>query len=190
MTASDVLLSILASQRIEARKRFGMAKGYQGVSPSVCFSEAPLHQLTRMVERRGCFGLGFEKEYIVQRGGGPVLYAYQGTPHADALEKLIRDAADEPNHPIWTVAPFIERPGEYGTSSYFFEWEREWRHPGHFSFAVTDPALLILPEDLHESARLFFTDAEVEQVGPNYQCTFIDPGWSNDLIQNALKSKT
>lgn len=46
------------------------------------------------------------------------------------------------------------------------------------NFKETDPAFLIIPEDLHAAVRGIFDDAERENVGPNYKCPFIDPYWA------------
>jgi hypothetical protein len=38
---------------------------------------------------------------------------------------------------------------------YRFEWEREWRHVRDLNFTVQDVAFLIIPENLHQNARIF-----------------------------------
>lgn len=183
----DNSISILANRRLEARNRFGIGKKHTESSPCVCFSEVPLHQLKRLADKRGPYGIVFRKEFIVARDGGPILYAYQDTSHALALRMVIDGAVGKPDDPIWRVAPFVDQPGQYGNSSYFFEWEREWRHPGDLHFHEADPAFLIIPEDLHEAAREFFDNAEREQLGPNYKCPFVDPYWSLEKIKSLLK---
>ena len=183
----DNSISILASRNLQAQNRFGLGKNYGESPPCVCFSEVPLHQLKRLADKRGSYGIVFRKEFIVARDGGPILYAYQDTPHAMAMRALIDDAVGKPDDPIWRVAPFVDQPGQYGSSSYFFEWEREWRHPGNLQFNEDDPAFLIIPEDLHEAALDFFDNAEREQLGPNYKCPFIDPYWNLEKIKTILK---
>lgn len=183
----DNSISILASRCLQAQNRFGMGKNYAESPSCVCFSEVPLHQLKRLADKRGPYGIVFRKEFIVARDGGPILYAYQDTPHATAMRALIDDAVGKPDDPIWRIAPFVDQPGQYGSSSYFFEWEREWRHPGNLQFNEDDPAFLIIPEDLHEAARDFFDNAEREQLGPNYKCPFIDPYWNLEKIKSILK---
>lgn len=92
----------------------------------------------------------------------------------------------DPDHPIWKITPFVDAPGKYGKSTYFFEWEREWRKAGHFRFSEDDVAFLIIPEKLHEAARWFFDNAKVENLGPCYECPFIDPFWSRKKIKPVL----
>ena len=57
-----------------------------------------------------------------------------------------------PNNQI--VAPFS-----------FFEWEREWRCGGQFSFESEDTAFLLIPEEPHAAARWFFEDCLYEHLG-------------------------
>jgi hypothetical protein len=186
-SAYDNSLSILHQRRLEARGRFGIGKNFAESPKSVCFSEVPLHQLKRLADKRGPYGIAFRKEFIVERNGGPIMYAYQDTTHADVLRSLVEKANGNQNDPIWQVAPFVDQPGVYGKSSYFFEWEREWRHIGDLSFESDDAAFLIIPEELHEAARHFFDDAERDNLGPNYKCPFVDPYWDLQQVKNALK---
>lgn len=178
--------SILAARRIEARTRFGSGKNYQASPRSVCFSEIPLHHLSRLADERGPFGIGFRKEFLVARDAGPLMYAYKDTSHAMAISSLVSNAKDDPTNPVWKIAPFVDQPGDYGSTTYFFEWEREWRHVGDFDFHQKDAAFLIIPEDLHSAARGFFDEAEYENTGPNYRCPFIDPYWSVEKVKAAF----
>lgn len=187
-TAYDNAISILYGRRIVAANAFGAGRHLTPARRSVCFSEVPLHQLKRLADLRGRHGIGFRKEYIVERGGGPILYAYKDTKQAKAINAMVHAAANNSNSPVWDVAPFVDLPGTYGKSKYLYEWEREWRHVGDLDFSETDPAFLIIPEDLHEAARAFFHSAKIENVGPSYQCPFIDPYWGEDQIEDALYS--
>lgn len=185
-TAYDNCIGILADRRIEARGRFGTGKSYKASPRSTCFSEIPLHYLSRLAKKRGPYGIGFRKEFLVARNGGPIMYAYKDTSHAKALSDLVSMAKSDPNDPIWKIAPFVDQPGEYGPKQYFYEWEREWRHVGNFSFDENDAAFLIIPEDSHSIARDFFEQAERDQLGPNYTCPFIDPYWSAEKVKAAF----
>ena len=92
----------------------------------------------------------------VSHGDGFRAAAVRGMPAAFA-DILRQPVSPGPNHPIWRITPFVDAPGKYGNSSYFFEWEREWRKAGHFKFSENDVAFLIIPEKLHDAARGFFT---------------------------------
>lgn len=184
--AYDNVMSILSHRRIEARGAFGLNRQNNASRKSVCFSETPPHFLARLAKTRGCFGIGFRKDLVVARGGGPIMYAYKDTKHARALRALVDAAAGKPADPIWEIAPFIDVPGSYGSKEYFFEWEREWRHVGDFDFSEKDAAFLIIPADDHELAREFFADAERDQRGPNYTCPYIDPYWNIEQVKEAF----
>lgn len=185
-TAYDSCLSILGSRRIEARSKFGTGRTYSAAPKSVCFSEIPLHHLSRLANKRGPYGIGFRKEFLVSRDAGQIMYAYKDTAHASAMTHLVSIAKTDSSNPIWKIAPFIDQPGEYGSKQYFYEWEREWRHVGHLDFNETDAAFLIIPEDDHSAAREFFADAESDNLGPNYQCPYIDPYWTLEQVRAAF----
>jgi len=171
----DNQISILAQRVIEARNKFGIGRHFAPCPKAVCLSEIPLHLLTRLAKKRGSYGLGFRKEFIVTNDGGPILYAYKDTPHASALLVLLKEAKPDPKHLLWKAAPFFEGPGQYETSPYFFEWEREWRVPRSLKFDTSDVAFLIIPEADHEAARSFFDNAKLENLGPSYPCPLVDP---------------
>jgi hypothetical protein len=186
-SAYDNMLSILGGRRIEAKSPFGfLRKEAPSIQTqyAVCFSEVPLHLLRRLAQNRSDYGIVFTKELVVQRHGNPILYAYKDNPIIGALGQLAASAKGDPEHPAWAVTPFIDAPGQYPNgSSYFFEWEREWRHRGSFKFAESEVKFLIIPEALHDAARSFFQWAEHENAGPAYSCGFIDPYWKLEKIE-------
>lgn len=187
-TAYDTAISILYQRRIVAANTFGAGRKMLPARRSVCFSEVPLHHLKRLADVRGPHGIGFRKEFVVDRGGGPILYAYKDTPHAQAVNAMVQAAAHDANSPVWRVAPFVDLPGTYGSSTYLYEWEREWRHVGDLDFSEMDPAFLIIPESHHEAARDFFDAAKADTTGPSYECPFIDPYWGEAQVAAALHS--
>ncbi|CAA2136897.1 hypothetical protein [Methylobacterium bullatum] len=197
--AYDNIISILADGRLEARNPFGAARG---IAPDpagqrcVCLSEMPVDQLGRIIARRlppdrsAWHGIAFTKAFLAARGGGPILYAYDGTPQAQAMRALMRDAGRLPAprlHPIWDLAPFVDLPGRGGT--YLFEWEREWRHVGDLRFSPEDVAFLLMPEEYHEAAWGFFEDARRENVGPAYFCPYLDATWPRQRWERALRER-
>lgn len=185
--ASTNSMGILSSRQLRATNRFGIGRQYSASPPCVCLSEIPLRYVRRLSQRRSNYGIGFRKQLIVNNGGGPILYAYRGSQHAEALETLAQQNKSNPDHPIWKIVPFVDIPGQYGPREYFFEWEREWRVTNGLYFLPEDVAFLILPESIHDSARSFFDDVEVERLGPAYRCTFIDPSWCEDKIDDAVE---
>ncbi|MFZ1990721.1 MAG: abortive infection system antitoxin AbiGi family protein, partial [Alphaproteobacteria bacterium] len=154
-----------------------------------CFSEVPLHFLKRIAANRSPFGVGFRKQFLIDAGGNPILYAYKSSALEGAIQSLMSDAttAKNPNHPIWTVAPFVDVPGEYNGKPFHFEWEREWRHVGDMKFSLQDVACLIIPEHSHAAAHQFFIDAIKENTGPGYFCPYVDATWDFDKVGKALE---
>lgn len=162
--AYENALSILGNRTIRASNPFGAAKNETWLGNTqkfACLSEVPLHELKRLADKRSRYGLGFRKDFVVARGGGPIMYAYKDTPHQQALSMSMAKARKEKDaqDPIWKLAPFIDAPGVYPSGKYMFEWEREWRHIGDLKFDIADVSFLIIPEELHVNARAFFEDA-------------------------------
>ncbi len=189
-TDSGVSLSILADRKLIAENAFGVGRRLAPNSVSqqcVCFSEIPLHLINRIAHRRNSeYGLGFPKEFAKRKGAQPVWYVEKDSQQAVAIETMMATATEDARNPTWQLTPFIDLPGTYGTSTYRFEWEREWRCVGDFTFDVDDVAFLILPEEIHETARNFFTEARVEHTGPAYFCPYIDHRWDKRRIAEAL----
>jgi len=138
---------------------------------------------------RGEFGIGFKKEAIVKRGGGPIWYVEKDTTTALQVRALIDRALGSTSpatEPIWFLTPFIDFTGDYGKGSYRFEWEREWRVREDLTFATGDVAFLVLPEGLHSAAQGFFLEHLHENSGPAYLCPYLDANWNRDRVHIAL----
>lgn len=179
-TAYDIMLSILGNHVLRAMNPFGIARNRAPnvqTQLTVCFSEIPLHLIDRLAERRGRYGIGFTKEFLLRRGGGPIWYVENESPMAIAINQIIEQTSDSNNgrdEPIWNITPFIDVTGDYPGGAYRFEWEREWRYVGDLDFTENDPAFLIIPEELHVQARNFFENARYDNSGPAYLCPYID----------------
>jgi len=188
----DNVISILYHRILRAVNPFGIARNR---APNIdsqrtgCFSEVPLHLINRLAQRRGRYGIGFTKQFLLEHGGGPIWYVEHGSPSEQCIQQLIVEAlrSSFPQaHPIWSITPFIDSPGDYPGGSYRFEWEREWRHIGDLHFTEDDVAFLIIPEELHGLARNFFQDAHENYTGPAYFCPFIDAAWGLDKVRQAF----
>ena len=105
-------------------------------------------------------------DFIVSEGGGPIWYARKDSPHWNNLQDLMASASGNSDAPIRQLTPMIDAPGQYGDHKYLFDWQREWRHIGQMSFGVEDVAFLMIPEELHQHAKTFFEDANLENLGP------------------------
>ena len=107
-TARDNLLSILRSQRLEARNTYGMAKDLAAKFPevaaaqnTVCFTETPLEHAWTMcadIEGRSIrfngYGLAFTKAFARRQGVNPVWYL-DITPGHDWLTNPIKQLITE-----------------------------------------------------------------------------------------------
>lgn len=191
-SAYDNMLSILGQKIIKARNPFGLVrKGAPNPSSqkTVCFSEVPLHLLQRLAKTRSEYGIVFGKELVIKRRANPILYAYKDQPLAKAIRKLALAAKANANDPIWTVTPFVDAAGVYPSGAYLFEWEREWRKIGDFEFSEAEVTFLIIPAKYHAAARAFFDNARIENIGPHYDCPFIDAKWGLTKIRPLLKAQ-
>lgn len=194
--ASDYysMMSILSSGQVRLGNTFGCARGVAPVSESqraVCFSEIPPHLLSRLVRRRKTkYGIGFTKAFATRNGAMPIWYVPKGSSAHKSIQRIQRAAKLDEEHPIWSLTPFIDVPGRYrGGNPYDFEWEREWRATTPFRFKPKDVAFLLIPEALHDAAYGFFQDAVAENTGPGYFCPYLDPTWSIERVQQALKAR-
>lgn len=68
------MMSILGARTlIPGAEGFGIARREAAVADrhrSVCFSEIPLDQLSRLVQRRSLYGIAFRKSFILSQGEG------------------------------------------------------------------------------------------------------------------------
>ena len=190
-TAYDNIMSILYLRVLHAVNPFGYVRH---LAPNVdtqrafSFSEIPLHLLQRIAQEKGNYGIGFLKQFLLERGGSPIWFVEQDSDTDNALQMMVDSANDSPDpgsHPVWTITPFIDRR----MSNYRFEWEREWRHIGDMHFTEQDVTFLIIPEHQHGDARIFFEGARRENYGPGYLCPYIDVGWSLERIQETLAQR-
>jgi hypothetical protein len=153
------------------------------------FSEIPLDQLGRLVNRRSKYGIGFHQDVLVGVGGGRVWYLDSAGTLASNFRALISEKTVSPidvSSPLWSLTPFVDFPGTYGTTEYRFEWEREWRVSGGLKFRADQVAFLFIPEDYHVDPTRFFSEAKEDNIGTSYGCPMLDPLWPDERIQTAL----
>jgi hypothetical protein len=168
----DNMLNICWSQMLKPGGPFGIARGRAPEPQSqyaVCMSEIPLHQLRRLAKRRGGYGIGFTKQFVVARGGGPVWYAEKGGTIASAISTLIRRAQHSVHsaiEPIWTLTAFIDVPGDYAGGPYRFEWEREWRHVESFNSTRPMSRSWFSPKDCTKTLDTFFGTTNSQALDP------------------------
>ena len=122
---------------IGARRLIGGASLIRGSYKCVCFTEAPLAAFTDIFVRRypftrySQFGLMFEKSWIYDRGGRPVIY--QPDSDFNILPDELR----------WRHVRF-ELTGDHLID---FTWEREWRiRCDELPFSEAE-AIFVVPND-------------------------------------------
>jgi hypothetical protein len=179
--AWDVLARILECGVIEARNSFGAARQLGALHPTqqcTCYSEIPLDRLDRLVERRSPYGIGFNQEVLLRRGGARVWYLDRDTPVQQIAYGMTSVMGGiDPADPIWRLTPFIDYPGDYGGTDYRFEWEREWRLPGDLDFEVDEVSFLLAPAAGHDELRARFGWLPA---------SLVDTTWSDAQIQTTL----
>jgi hypothetical protein len=153
---------------------------------SACFSETALNELARLISTRSVYGVGFRQAFLRDRGGRRVRYAEPDSAEAErwsnAVRQRVLDGVD-PDDPLWRDTPYVDvlDPG------HDTQWEQEWRMPGGLRFAPGDVAFVFLPGELHDKARTFFTEHRDANTGPAYLGPYLDPRWSRQQIERALR---
>jgi len=172
--------NILATGEIEARNKFGVGRYYEHCPRAVCLSEASLQQLARLAKYRGRYGLGFTKQFIRSKGGGP-LFQVQDERY-EAITSLIRAGLNDPNASIWTLVPFIDRV----LPSYQYDWDKEWRVPGGLGFTDDVVSFILLPEEEHDAFHTFQSRGHNEGNSPLFKSPLIDHRWAKERVRDTL----
>lgn len=126
--ALDNLVAILEQGIIQASTRMIRSK-----RPVVCFFDAPLEHLARVLEAGGRrryepFGIAIKKRYAFKMGARPVIYL----PWKEAVALL-------PNTELWRVVSLdIDRQPAVD-----WTFEREWRLAGDLRFAPGEAVVLV-----------------------------------------------
>lgn len=148
-TLVKVLLKILAEKTIApSTTKSGFIVGSQ---PAVCFQDAPLVGISQNVFyeqkyrksnphaklRYNGAGLLFSKPYAFKKGARPVIY-----------EKTTVAKGFLPSTEHWRIVGL-----DLENIENFTDWthEREWRHPGAFTFEIESTAVLLPNSQLYKS---------------------------------------
>jgi hypothetical protein len=132
----------------------------------LCFTEIRLSQVQTHAERYGKLGLGFPRDFIMNKGGRPVIYIPFEPPADDyVLEASIKDVYEKSaNHPeikesSVLILAYVKRMSNENNDDYYEEME--WRIVHHandkyiintindihrFKFEMSDIAVIILPD--------------------------------------------
>jgi hypothetical protein len=151
--ALGVILSMVGGGRL-----MGATGMIRGGYRCVCFTEAPLPAVASGLVNAGSFtryspfGLMFEKSWIYERGGRPVIYQADSEFAQLPEEMRWRHVRYEP-----TTAPPID-----------FTWEREWRvHCDELQFSPND-AVLVVPNQEWEDFVFGIWDSQQQLEAEAY----------------------
>jgi hypothetical protein len=202
-SASENLLGILNDKMIEARNAHCLVMHKleeRTFSPllrqqfkSVCFTEAPLSQvsqLTRRIPKRSIklrpYGVVFLKDRLMACGANPAIYL---NAEGNSLSKFLVAQFDATFKNIRSLKGLKAAKQKYFKSiiQFYallnvvrqegnFMWEREWRHMGHFCFEYINLVAIIAENS--ESFRKKCT----ERLSPTAYSSIrripiVDPSW-------------
>lgn len=150
---------------------------------SVCFSEIPLDQLSRLSARKGRYDIGFSKKYLQHKGGTRVWYIEKESPQAQAIHVIAELALkqNQRSHPIWNLTPFVD---PLIPRRYYWDHEREWRIQGDLHFSLEDVSFLITPDSFTEfpsAGPVFYSYQDLELV------TTSSSSLLNELLQAMIE---
>jgi hypothetical protein len=168
------LLRILVDGRIRGFATFGSS------GPVVCFTESTKAAVTTLI-REGRYapcGIGFSKQFVFERGGGPALYV-RGDEWLEAIgvpqplrSRMVRFWPGEDLDP-GELLPYNRGPSEW-------LHEREWRVPTQLNFDWADVEFLIVPhprwQEFYASWIDGWADGEYGYVFRSIPAVVIDAG--------------
>lgn len=136
--AQDRLLGILENKKI-----FASQLPWVGKHNAVCLTECPWTGMLGHTQRYSPYGIGFTKEFVFSKGGGPVYYV-----RADKFNEQQWAADILPFvTPFWpSYAPKESKKMHLDGKTVDYTHEREWRTTEDLSFEYTDISFVILPD--------------------------------------------
>ena len=151
LNSFQVLMKILKEQKLIGSTNQivnGVPRGFIcGNDPVVCFQDVPLFSLSENILleqqmhsenpssqiRYAAFGLRFDKRYIFENGGRPVIYE-----KTEVAKKFL------PQNEYWRIVKL-----DLDNSDNIIDWthEREWRIKGDFCFELNHVEILLSDQD-------------------------------------------
>lgn len=211
-SARDNLIGILKDKKIEARnahclvmhklEQKGLSIVLRRKFRTVCFTEAPLSQvsqLTRQIPKRSIklkpYGIVFWKEALMKRGANPAIYL---NAQGNSLSKYLLDQFDKKFKGIRTLKSLKANERKhfesviqfYALLNVFnqklnFMWEREWRHMGDFSFKYINAVAIIArnPDSFLEECEESMSTTANKFIK---RIPIIDPTWQLEEVVEAI----
>lgn len=165
LEAFQVLMKILQEQKLIGSTNQtinGSPQGFIcGNNPVVCFQDVPLFSVSENILleqqireeikspkiRYSDFGLRFDKRYIFEKGGRPVIYE-----KTETAKKFL------PQEEYWRIVRL-----DLEDSNNIIDWthEREWRIKGDFNFELNQVEILLSNQN---SVKSFYNYCENENM--------------------------
>jgi len=140
MSAKEKLISILKSKKITA-STMPWTSAY-----AVCFTECPWMSMIAHTQLYSPYGVGFKKDFVYSRNGGPVYYI-----RPDHFKEQMESKKFEKH--IWPfLTPFVPKNAPKKMKDYFggkiidYTHEREWRVPHDFPFEYNNIEFVVLKD--------------------------------------------
>lgn len=131
------LISILEGKKILASQ-----VPWVGNHRAVCLTECPWTSLITHTQQYSSYGVGFKKDFVFSKGGGPVFYV-----RADMFSKQKWDDAVLPFvTPFWPEYVPASLKSSVKIKKCDYTHEREWRVAGDLEFQYEDIAFVVLPD--------------------------------------------
>lgn len=98
----------------------------------VCFTEVKLTQTEEHAIRYGGLGIGFHRNYVLEREGNPVLYVQNSDKghiieNIDFLFKQIKTLSNETNKALEVICGYLKNMSGYNEEELKYYDEMEWR---------------------------------------------------------------
>ena len=136
-TPEKRLISILTGKRILASQ-----VPWVGNHKAVCLTECPWTSLITHTQQYSSYGIGFKKEFVFSKGGGPVYYV-----RADMFNNQKWDPTVLPFvTPFWPEYVPVALKATIKMTKCDYTHEREWRVAGDLDFGYNDIAFVVLPD--------------------------------------------
>ncbi len=209
VSAENNLISILKMRKIQARNahclfkhdlaKLRLSSTLQKRFTTVCFTEAPLPQIKRLIAKVAGrqiqlqpYGLVFDKDFLLARGASPAIYVNaKGTQLRDYLLVEFRKQFEK----IKTLRSLKKSEQEYYESivqyysliniisnNYDFTWEREWRLTGDLAFKYLK-LIAIIAEDPDDFESLCEEQLPKQKFRYIQMLPIISPEWSYEDIR-------
>lgn len=98
----------------------------------ICFTEVRLSQAERHARQYGSLGIGFSREFVMEREGNPVFYVQSGgkghvAEHLASVESYLKKANKEEWEALQTVLGYLKNMSQRNSTDLQYYEEMEWR---------------------------------------------------------------